>query len=133
MPLARLAASLAGLSRGVSHDGRHPPFPSTNYRPHSLVEKNQPDTLIPTEKVPITPQATTPPTTKADSARQAELSLDFDGGWGLDLGSLHREDNPTKRGMSLFQTMWSRIDAAAVPQDPTVEGVREVLTSFNRS
>jgi len=49
----------------------------------------------------------------------------------MDPGSMYRKDNPTKKGKSVAQTLWSLIDAAALPQDPTVKGVREVVISFN--
>ena len=128
MPLARYAASLVG-SR-VSHDTRVP-FPHTSHASSPHDETSQRATPAPTQIERDTRQATTQPTTKASSARVAELSVDIDGGWGFEPGSMCREDNSTRGRFSLAETMKNLLNTAAGPQDPTVEGVRKVVASLN--
>jgi len=129
MPLARLAASLAGL-KTTSHKA-HAHYPHTSYASPSIDGNSQQRTLTPTELEPVTRQDTRPPPTKTASTKAPELSLGPDG-WEPDPGSMYREENPTRASGSLLETFKSLLSAAAESQNDTVRETREALLALNR-
>jgi len=142
MPLASLAADLiSGRTPSLASAFRGSSFPHTP-RPHSFASTAHPNSVFPHEHheapgppqtEPFTRRASPPPSSKAETTHSQwpEMTLGPDG-YELDPSTGDKEEKPFKKGSSLFGAMRSLIDAATVPQDPAVEGVREGMSSFNR-
>jgi hypothetical protein len=142
MPLASMAADLiSGRTPSLFSHLRSPSLTGTAHsrsfagttHPNPVFPHEHHGGSTPTPTDPFTRRASPPPSSKAETTQYQgpQMSLGIDG-YDLDPKTRDRHERPIKEGPSIFETMMSLIDAAAVPQDPTVEGIREGMTSFNR-